>query len=151
MEQELLILPEHLSSPPVLSGFFVAQSLVFCVVFCRSVFVLFPFAIVFWNIFECGIKCHPITLTQPQYCQSFFDLGLMVTSLISSNFSYCHSSWRGFDIFHDITSYSTWIVSFVTNILGNLSLNRWPEKSFDPKMTIENLSRFRLEILRGQF
>jgi hypothetical protein len=36
MEQELLTLPEHLGSPSVISGGCVAQSLVFCVVFSRS-------------------------------------------------------------------------------------------------------------------
>ena len=41
--QELLILPGHMSSPPVFSGVRVARSLVFCVVFCRSLFVFFSF------------------------------------------------------------------------------------------------------------
>ena len=41
MKQELLTLPEHLSSPQVFSGVRVAQSLAFFVVFCRSLFVLF--------------------------------------------------------------------------------------------------------------
>jgi hypothetical protein len=40
-----MTLPEHLSSPPVFSGVRVAHSLVFCVVFCRSVFVLFHLVI----------------------------------------------------------------------------------------------------------
>jgi len=40
-EQELLTLPEHLSSPPIFSGVRVAQSLGFCVLYCRSIFVLF--------------------------------------------------------------------------------------------------------------
>jgi hypothetical protein len=35
-QEEQLTLPEHLISPPVCSGFHVAWSLVFCVVFCRS-------------------------------------------------------------------------------------------------------------------
>ena len=39
VEQELLSLPEHLCSSPVFSGVRVAQSLVFCVVFCKSLFV----------------------------------------------------------------------------------------------------------------
>jgi len=39
-------LPEHLSSSPVFSALRVAQSLVFCVVFCRSMIVLSIFAIV---------------------------------------------------------------------------------------------------------
>jgi hypothetical protein len=50
VKQELLTLPENMSSPPVFSGVRVARSLVFCVVFCRSLFVLLPFfylAIVF--------------------------------------------------------------------------------------------------------
>jgi len=36
---ELLLLPENLSSHPVLSGVRVAWSLVFCVMFCKSLFV----------------------------------------------------------------------------------------------------------------
>jgi len=41
-------LPEHLhlSSPPVFSGVRIAQYLIFCVLFCRSLFVLFLLAIV---------------------------------------------------------------------------------------------------------
>ena len=41
VEQELLSLPEHMCSPPVSSGVSAARSLVFCVVFCGSLFVLF--------------------------------------------------------------------------------------------------------------
>jgi hypothetical protein len=41
VEQKLLTIPEHLMSPPVFSGVCIAQSLVFCVVLCRSLFVLF--------------------------------------------------------------------------------------------------------------
>jgi len=40
VEQELLILPEYLSSLPIFSGVRVAQPLVFYVVFCRSLLVL---------------------------------------------------------------------------------------------------------------
>ena len=46
VEQKLITLPEHLDSPPVLSGVSVAQSSVFCVMFCRSLFVLFLLVIV---------------------------------------------------------------------------------------------------------
>ena len=44
--EELFTLPEHLSSPPVFSWVRVALSLVFCVVFCRSLFFVFfcPFS-----------------------------------------------------------------------------------------------------------
>jgi hypothetical protein len=43
VEQELLTLPERLSSSPIFSGVRVTQSLVFCVMFCRSLFVLLSF------------------------------------------------------------------------------------------------------------
>ena len=46
VEQELLILPEHISSPLTFSGVRVAWSLVLCIMFCRSLFVLFLLAIV---------------------------------------------------------------------------------------------------------
>jgi hypothetical protein len=38
VEQELLTIQEHLSSPSVFSGVRVTRSLVFCVRFCRSLF-----------------------------------------------------------------------------------------------------------------
>jgi len=40
VEQELLTLPEHLSSPPVCSGVRVIRSLVLCEVVCRSLLVV---------------------------------------------------------------------------------------------------------------
>ena len=40
-EQELFILREHLSLPAVFSGIHIAQSLIFCISFCRSLFVLY--------------------------------------------------------------------------------------------------------------
>ena len=45
VEQELLTLPEQLHSPSVISGVRVARSLVLCVIFCRSLFVLFHWPI----------------------------------------------------------------------------------------------------------
>jgi hypothetical protein len=48
VEKELLTLPEQQSSPPVFSWFRVAQSQVFCVAFCRSLFVLLSFF--FWSL-----------------------------------------------------------------------------------------------------
>ena len=46
VENELLALPKHLSSPPLFSGVCVAWTLAVCVMFCRSLFVLFHLAIV---------------------------------------------------------------------------------------------------------
>ena len=46
VDQELLPLPHHPGSPPVFSEVHVARLLVFCIVFCGSMFVLFLLAIV---------------------------------------------------------------------------------------------------------
>jgi hypothetical protein len=40
VDQKLLILPDHITLLPVFNGVRVAQSLVFCEVFCRSLFVI---------------------------------------------------------------------------------------------------------------
>ena len=63
VDQELPTLPEHLSLPLVFS---VARYWVFCVGFCRSLFVLSFF---FW----------------PLCCLSSFDLRILITPLVSSN------------------------------------------------------------------
>ena len=60
VEQELLTLPDHQSSPPVFSGFRVTRSLVSCVMFCRSLFVLLSFF--FW----------------PLCCLPFFDWWILI-------------------------------------------------------------------------
>jgi len=49
-------LPEHLSSPAVFSGIRVALSLVLCLMFCRSLFVLLCFF--FWFFFDLRILIH---------------------------------------------------------------------------------------------
>jgi hypothetical protein len=69
VEQELPTLLEHLSSLPDFREVHVAWSLVFCVMFCRSLFVLMSF--IFW----------------PLCCLSFFDLQIMITPLASSSSS----------------------------------------------------------------
>ena len=70
VEQELLTFPDHLSSPQVFSGVRVARSLVLCVMFCRSLFVLL-------SLFFC-LLCF----------LSFLDLWILITPLVSSNSSY---------------------------------------------------------------
>ena len=65
VKQELLTPPEHLISPSVFSGVRVTRSLVFCVVFCRSLHVLLYFS--FWPL-----------------CCLFFDLRIPITPLVSS-------------------------------------------------------------------
>ena len=68
--QELLTLPEHLSSPLVFSGVRVTRSLVLYVLSCRSLFVLLYFF--FWSL------C----------CLFFFDIRILITLLVSSTSSY---------------------------------------------------------------
>jgi hypothetical protein len=70
VEQELLTFPYHLSSSQVFSRVRVARSLVLCVMFCRSLFVLL-------SLFFC-LLCY----------LSFFDLWILITPLVSSNSSY---------------------------------------------------------------
>ena len=66
VEKELLSLPGRLISSPVLSGVLVALFSVFCVIFCRSMSVLFF-----------SLPLHYLS----------FDLRILITTLVSSNFS----------------------------------------------------------------
>jgi len=68
VEQELLTLLEHQSSPPVFSGVHVTRSLVLCVMYCRSLLVLLP-------LFFCPLRCLS------------FDLRILITPLVSLNSS----------------------------------------------------------------
>ena len=73
VEQELLTLPEYLSSLQLLCGFSVVCSFVFWIVFCRSLFVLFLLTIVLsvllqivasddpFGIFKCDKMTNKIT------------------------------------------------------------------------------------------
>ena len=72
VEHELFTLPEHLSSPPVISGIRVTRSLLisFIFMFCRSLFIILYFF--FWSL------CFLL----------FFDIQILITPLLSSN-----SSW----------------------------------------------------------
>jgi hypothetical protein len=49
-EQELKTLPEHLNSLPVFRGVHVAQSFVFCVMFCRLLFILLSFFVILLSV-----------------------------------------------------------------------------------------------------
>ena len=69
VEQELLTIPEHLSSPRVLVGSCFSIISFICMS-CRSLFVLLCF--LFW----------------PLCCLFFFDLRILITTLVSSNSSY---------------------------------------------------------------
>ena len=82
MEQELLTIPEHLSSPPVFRSVRVARSLVFSIVFCRSLFV-------FLSLFFSG-RC----IVYPSI------YGFWLHSLVSSYFSSTLSNWQQKQIQH---------------------------------------------------
>ena len=69
VEQELLTPPKHLRSHPFLVGFVLLDFSIMCM-FCRSLFVLLYF--IFW----------------PLCCLFFFDIRILITSLLSSNSSY---------------------------------------------------------------
>ena len=71
LEQELLALPEHLSSPPGFSGVHVANFLVFCVLFCRSLFFLCPFFLC-----HCSLCVLCFSASQSEYPFGIFKLFL---------------------------------------------------------------------------
>ena len=77
MGQELLTLPEHMSSSRGLSGIHVARSLIFCILFvdhCLSLLI--------WPLYCLSLFIWPL------YGLSLFDLWLLNAPLVSSNFSY---------------------------------------------------------------
>ena len=88
MKQELLTLPEHLSSLLVFAG-------VFCVMFCRSLFVLL-------SLFFCLLCCLS------------FDLHLLITPLVSSNFNFFLHMWFWWWIIVYLTL-SRWRISIYLN------------------------------------
>jgi hypothetical protein len=65
--------PEHSSSPTFVSGDGFTLILIFCVVFCQTLFPCLPFSY------------------SPLYCISLFDLSLLITTLASSNVLLCSS------------------------------------------------------------
>jgi hypothetical protein len=89
LEQELQTLPEHPSSPPVVSGVRVAQSLVFCVVFWWSVFVFLfgtvGHAIVLSVLFDIRFLITPLLSTLIILCCLFFcDIRNLIAPLLST-------------------------------------------------------------------
>ena len=95
---QLLSLQEHQNSHPVFSEVRIALSLCFCVMFCRSLFVLLS---LFFSLFNClslfrlRLLVTPLVSLNfcPLYCLSLFGLRLLVTPLVSLNFCplYCLS------------------------------------------------------------
>jgi len=82
VEKELLTLPKHPSSPSDFSEVRVARFLVFCVVFCRSLFVFLSF--IFWAYVS--IYCTPVawltSKVQFHYIQPLCFLSIEITLLI---------------------------------------------------------------------
>jgi len=84
VEQELPTLPEHLSSPSVFSGVHVTRSLVLCVMFCRSLFVLLAILLSVLRFTDSNyplissnsswISSHLLVYTNNRYLQMFWVL-----------------------------------------------------------------------------
>jgi hypothetical protein len=79
VEQELLILPEHLSSPLVFSGVCVTRSLVLCVCFIDCCLSFWPFS--FGHCTVCS------SVFWPLYCLFFCLLAIVLSVLLS--FGHC--------------------------------------------------------------
>jgi hypothetical protein len=80
-------LPEHLSSRRVVGGVRVARSLIFCVVFCRSVFVLFWFSFGRCVVFFFDLRIL-ITLCYLQALWNTCDFSYFICSNISASPAY---------------------------------------------------------------
>jgi len=103
VEWELLILSEDLSSPPMISVVRVARSLVFCVVFCRSLFVLW--SLFFWSLCclsfgHCVVCLLAIVLSVfwPLCCLSFVHCVVCLLSIVLSVLRFMDSDYS-FGIF----------------------------------------------------
>jgi hypothetical protein len=84
VKQELLSLPEHLSSIPVFSDVRVTRSFVFWIVFCRLLFVLLSFF--FWPL--CCLSFDLQILITPWYLQNPYSKFLWPWNLIFLTFEY---------------------------------------------------------------
>ena len=80
MKPELIIPPEHLSSPLEFCKVHVTRSLVYRVVFCRSLFVLlsfFPLAIVLLDRLQFTTSDYPFHIFK-LYCREFWKSNLLL-------------------------------------------------------------------------
>ena len=108
-QQELLTLPEHMSLPPVVSRVRVVISLVFCVMFCRLLSVLFLLAIVL---------CVLQRLTSLDYPCSIFKLFLNWNDTVSSHVTdLCQNSYPIYTIIQLFSR--TFVFSFVLFSFGH--------------------------------
>ena len=64
---ELLTIPENMNSQPLFSGVCVALSLVFCAMFCRSLFVLFHLSIVLYVFLRITASDNPFVIFNFSY------------------------------------------------------------------------------------
>jgi hypothetical protein len=112
MEQELLSLPKHPSSPSVFSGFRVDRSLVFCAMCCRWLFVLCPSIYGFWlplwyhqtclnlwnyNLYK-YVLCHLLLCLKRDRLNLWWLVGLLCLTPLSTIFQLYHDGqlyrWR---------------------------------------------------------
>ena len=95
VEQELLILPEHLISPPGFQWGSCYSIFSFMWIFCRSLFFLFSFF--FWPL------CYLF----------FFDIEILINTLVSSNSSYTYHTNKD------------WFLPIILRIPKICMCNRW--------------------------
>jgi uncharacterized membrane protein len=89
---------------PGFSGVHVAQSLVFCVVFCRSLFVLLSF--LSWHI----VLFVLLRLTVSDYSVGILDLLFLITQLVSKIYCFWLLSW---DLRFTVSDYSVGILDLL--------------------------------------
>jgi hypothetical protein len=118
VEQEILTLPEHMSSPRFLVGF-VIFDLSFMCMFCRSFFVLLYFF--FWPL-----------------CCLFFDIRIVITPLVifklfllfnKRSGSYC---WYNGFLFHLSTDSFFCFGSIISNLYNSSVVEKTNGMTFNP-------------------
>ena len=118
VEQGLLTLSDHVSSPTVVVGFVSLVFLVFCVVFCRSLFVHLSFFCWPWRFL------------------SFFDLRIWIASLVSSNslIEGCCLQWsywaNGFWWLSWCHHFKSFTVATKNRLTEYLICHQWPRIGF---------------------
>jgi hypothetical protein len=105
----------------VFSGVRVARSLVFCVVFCTSLFVIFLLGIVLSVLLQCTASDYPFGILWTLHCLFFFDVQLLITPLVSC----------GHCILWPSSMYSFWLplwylVAIVLSVLLRCTASDYP-------------------------
>ena len=121
VEQELLTLSENMNSPQVFSGVRVALSLVFCVMFCRLLFVVCSVVLCLWAI----------VLSVLRYTASGYPFGIFKTFLWQ--FIYCNNQGHLKEFNYRTPSVRSLFRSPFKRRSNNIPNSIWNETTYMPR------------------